>query len=71
MEPFIRWYLINHKIVNTMANDPGKPPTCIPGNQIFYLKEKLRRSVANFSFHFKVPKDINYQYGNGKNQSLC
>lgn len=52
--------------VTTLANDPGSQPATFTTqtNQLF----KGKASVANgrFSFTFKVPKDINYQYGNGK-----
>ena len=52
--------------VNTLANDPSSQVVGFQTqNSILY---KGKASVANgkFSFSFKVPKDINYQYGNGK-----
>ena len=32
----------------------------------FYTRAKRRVVNGKFSFSFKVPKDINYQFGNGK-----
>ncbi len=52
--------------VYTLANDPTSQPAAfqVQTNALF----KGRASVVNgkFSFTFKMPKDINYQYGNGK-----
>jgi hypothetical protein len=52
--------------VTTLANDPGSQPTSFSTqtNQLF--KGKASVAGGRFSFSFKVPKDINYQYGNGK-----
>ena len=50
----------------TLGNDPTSQVVSFQTqNNILY---KGRASVTNgkFSFNFKVPKDINYQYGNGK-----
>jgi len=52
--------------INTLANDPTSQVASFhTQNNILY---KGKASVVNgrFSFSFKVPKDINYQYGNGK-----
>ncbi len=52
--------------INTLANDPTSQVTSFQAqNNILY---KGKASVVNgkFSFTFKLPKDINYQYGNGK-----
>jgi hypothetical protein len=52
--------------INTLANDPTSQVTSFQAqNNILY---KGKASVVNgkFSFTFKLPKDINYQYGNGR-----
>lgn len=52
--------------VTTLGNDPTSQPVGfkIQTNALF----KGKASVVNgkFSFSFKMPKDINYQFGNGK-----
>jgi hypothetical protein len=54
------------QVTLTKANDPGSQQT--PFQQQSNVLFKGKTSVANgkFSFSFKVPKDINYQYGQGK-----
>ena len=52
--------------VNTLGNDPGSPPTSFITQTNILFKGKATVSAGRFSFSFKVPKDINYQYGNGK-----
>jgi len=52
--------------INTLANDATSQVAGFQAqNNILY---KGKASVVNgkFSFSFKLPKDINYQYGNGK-----
>ncbi len=52
--------------INTLGNDATSPVVEFQAqNNILY---KGKASVVNgkFSFNFKMPKDINYQYGNGK-----
>jgi hypothetical protein len=51
--------------VSTRANDPGssKQDFKVQRNQLF--KGKVKVSNGNFSFSFIIPKDINYQVGNG------
>ncbi|WP_207495673.1 type IX secretion system sortase PorU [Aridibaculum aurantiacum] len=52
--------------VSTLANDPGSLPTTF--NQQTNVVYKGKATVTNgyFSFRFIVPKDINYQLGNGR-----
>jgi hypothetical protein len=52
--------------VLTLGNDPTSIP--VPFQTQTNVLFKGKSSVVNgkFSFSFKVPKDINYQYGNGK-----
>ena len=52
--------------VNTLANDPGSLVTSFQTQNNILFRGKATVSNGLFSFSFKVPKDINYQYGNGK-----
>ena len=52
--------------INTLANDPGSQATSFQSQTNVLFKGKASVLNGRFSFTFKVPKDINYQYGNGK-----
>ncbi len=52
--------------VNTLGNDPGSTPTSFITQANVLFKGKSTVTNGRFSFSFKVPKDINYQPGNGK-----
>ncbi len=52
--------------VTTLANDPTSPQTTFTTQTNILFKGKATVTNGKFSFSFKVPKDINYQYGNGK-----
>lgn len=52
--------------VNTLANDPGSSPASFSTQTNVLFKGKVSVVNGRFSFSFKVPKDINYQFGNGK-----
>jgi Peptidase family C25 len=52
--------------VNTLANDAGSQVTGFSSQNNILFKGKASVVNGKFSFNFKVPKDINYQYGNGK-----
>lgn len=52
--------------VVTLANDPGSVTTTFPQQKSILFKGKSTVNSGRFSFNFKVPKDINYQFGNGK-----
>jgi hypothetical protein len=52
--------------VNTLANDPSSQPIGFSTQTNALFKGKASVVNGKFSFTFKVPKDINYQYGNGK-----
>ena len=54
------------QIVNTLANDPASQVTSFTTQTNVLFKGKASALNGKFSFTFKVPKDINYQYGNGK-----
>ncbi len=50
----------------TLGNDAGSPPTSFTAQTNILFKGKATVAAGKFSFSFKVPKGINYQYGNGK-----
>jgi hypothetical protein len=52
--------------INTLANDPGSQVTAFQSQNNVLFKGKASVLNGRFSFTFKVPKDINYQYGPGK-----
>lgn len=54
------------KMINTLSNDPGSPVTSFQSQQHILFKGKASVTNGRFSFSFKVPKDINYQFGNGR-----
>jgi hypothetical protein len=54
------------QITTTKANDPGSQQTTFQQRSNILFKGKATVSNGKFSFSFKVPKDINYQYGQGK-----
>jgi len=52
--------------ISTLGNDPTSPPTSFSTQSNILFKGKASVTGGKFSFSFKVPRDINYQYGNGK-----
>lgn len=54
------------QIVNTLGNDPGSPVTSFAAQPNSLFKGKASVINGRFSFTFRVPKDINYQFGNGR-----
>ena len=52
--------------INTLANDPTSQVMSFQTQQTVLFKGKTTVNGGRFSFSFKVPKDINYQYGKGK-----
>lgn len=50
----------------TLGNDPGSMQTTFATQTNALFKGKASVSGGQFSFTFRVPRDINYQYGNGK-----
>lgn len=52
--------------VTTLGNDPTSQPATFSTRTNILFKGKASVTNGHFSFSFKVPKDINYQYGNGK-----
>ncbi len=54
------------KTVNTLGNDPGSQVTSFTTQGNILFKGKATATNGRFSFTFKVPRDINYQFGNGR-----
>ena len=54
------------QVITTKANDPGSQQTSFQQQSNILFKGKASVANGKFSFSFKVPKDINYQYGQGK-----
>lgn len=52
--------------INTLANDAGSSVTSFQSQTNVLFKGKASVTNGRFSFTFKVPKDINYQFGNGR-----
>lgn len=52
--------------VQTLANDPGSLPATIQTQNNVVFKGKAKVVNGEFSYTFVVPKDINYQFGQGK-----
>ena len=52
--------------INTLANDAGSQVTSFTTQTNILFKGKASVTNGRFSFSFKMPKDINFQYGNGK-----
>jgi hypothetical protein len=52
--------------VTTLGNDPGSLVVPFQVQKNILFKGKASVSNGRFSFNFIVPKDITYQYGNGK-----
>ena len=52
--------------INTLGNDPGSLQTAFQQQAIVLFKGKTSVINGKFSFEFKVPRDINYQFGKGK-----
>jgi hypothetical protein len=52
--------------ITTLANDATSQPVSFQTRENSLFKGKASVQNGRFSFTFKVPRDINYQYGNGK-----
>ncbi len=50
----------------TLANDPGSQAVPFQVQSTVLYRGKATVSNGRFRFEFRVPKDINYQYGNGR-----
>jgi Peptidase family C25/FlgD Ig-like domain len=54
------------QLVNTLNNDPQSPATSFNQQTNILYKGKVKIVNGKFTYTFIVPKDINYQFGNGK-----
>lgn len=52
--------------LTTLGNDPGSPPVSFISQTNVLFRGKASVLNGRFSFQFRMPKDINYQYGNGR-----
>lgn len=52
--------------VTTLGNDPGSLPVAFSDQSAVLFKGKASAIGGKFSFRFRLPKDINFQYGPGK-----
>jgi hypothetical protein len=52
--------------VTTLANDPTSIPVSFPDQSKILFRGKASAVAGKFSFRFRLPKDINFQYGAGK-----
>ncbi|AXY76108.1 hypothetical protein D3H65_19890 [Paraflavitalea soli] len=52
--------------INTLGNDPGSQPVAFQLQKNTLFKGKAKVNNGQFTVRFVVPKDINYQFGNGK-----
>lgn len=52
--------------INTLGNDASSFPVAFADQSSSLFKGKASISAGKFSFHFRLPKDINFQYGPGK-----
>jgi hypothetical protein len=52
--------------ITTLGNDPASQQTTFSVQTNVLFKGKASVNNGRFLFSFKVPKDINYQYGNGR-----
>ncbi len=52
--------------ITTLANDPGSAVASFPVQRNILFSGKSTVTAGRFAFGFKVPRDINYQFGKGK-----
>jgi len=52
--------------VTTLGNDPGSLPATFSTQTSILFKGKATASEGRFTFRFRLPRDMNYQYGPGK-----
>jgi hypothetical protein len=52
--------------ISTLGNDPGSFPVGFTQQANILFKGKASVENGKFLFRFRLPKDINYQYGKGK-----
>lgn len=54
------------KAVTTLGNDAGSLPVSFSDQSTVLFRGKASAGGGKFSFRFRLPKDINFQYGAGK-----
>ncbi|MES2880520.1 MAG: type IX secretion system sortase PorU, partial [Bacteroidota bacterium] len=54
------------RTVTTLANDAGSQPVAFSDASSILFRGKASAINGKFRLNFKLPKDINYQYGSGK-----
>jgi hypothetical protein len=54
------------QVIQTLANDPNSQATGFSSQTNLLFKGKATVTNGKFSFTFKMPKDINYNYGPGR-----
>ncbi|MBA2745567.1 MAG: type IX secretion system sortase PorU [Flavisolibacter sp.] len=54
------------RAITTLGNDANSLPVSFQDQSDVLFRGKATANNGKFSFKFKVPRDINYQYGNGK-----
>jgi len=54
------------RTITTLGNDPTSTPVPFTDQSAVLFRGKASAQGGRFSFSFRVPKDINYQYGQGK-----
>ncbi|HEV7331839.1 MAG TPA: type IX secretion system sortase PorU [Flavisolibacter sp.] len=52
--------------ITTLGNDAGSLPVAYPDQSSVLFRGKATATGGKFSFRFRLPKDINFQYGAGK-----
>lgn len=52
--------------ITTLGNDPTSQPVSFQDQESILFKGKGSVQNGKFGFQFKIPKDINYQFGKGK-----
>lgn len=52
--------------IQTLANDPGSQAVAFSSQASALFRGKATVNNGRFSFRFRMPRDINYQYGNGR-----
>ncbi len=52
--------------VTTLGNDAGSPPTTFTDQNAVLFRGKASAAGGRFSFRFRLPRDLNFQYGAGK-----
>ena len=54
------------RTVTTLGNDPGSLPVAFSDGTAALFRGKASATAGKFTIRFRLPKDINFQYGAGK-----